>query len=83
MAAGIPVIASDFPLWKEIVEGNNCGICVNPKDPEDISNAINYLLMNQDVAETMGKNGVKAVRDKFNWDSEKEKLLTLYSSLFQ
>ena len=83
MAAGIPVIASDFPLWREIVEGNNCGICVNPKDPEDISNAINYLLMNQDVAETMGKNGVKAASDKFNWDSEKEKLLTLYSSLFQ
>lgn len=83
MAAALPLVASDFPLWKEIVEGNNCGICVNPNDPEDISKAINYLLMNRDIAETMGRNGVKAVSDKFNWDSEKKKLLTLYSSLFQ
>jgi glycosyltransferase involved in cell wall biosynthesis len=83
MAAALPLIASDFPLWKEIVEGNNCGKCINPNDPEDVANAINYFLINQDIAEEMGKNGVKAVSDKFNWDSEKEKLLTLYSSLFE
>lgn len=83
MAAALPLIASDFPLWKEIVEGNKCGICVNPNKPEDISNAINYLLMNQDIAMAMGRNGAKAVSDKYNWDPEKEKLLTLYSSVFQ
>ena len=83
MAAGIPVIASDFQLWKEIVEGNNCGICVNPKDPADIAKAINYLLINPDIAEEMGKNGFKAVNKKYNWDSEKQKLLTLYSTLCQ
>jgi glycosyltransferase involved in cell wall biosynthesis len=83
MAAALPLIASDFPLWREIVEGNNCGICVNPNDPEDISRAIDYLLINRDIAEILGENGLKAVSEKFNWDSEKKKLLTLYSSLFQ
>ena len=83
MAAALPLIASNFPLWKEIVEGNNCGICVNPANPEDISNAINFLLVNRAIAEEMGKNGVKAVNEKYNWQSEKKKLLTLYSSLFQ
>jgi glycosyltransferase involved in cell wall biosynthesis len=83
MAAALPIIASDFPLWKEIVEENNCGICVNPKDTTEIAKAISYLLINKDVAETMGGNGVKAVTEKFNWDSEKTKLLSLYSSLFQ
>lgn len=83
MASSLPMIASDFPLWKEIVEDNNCGICVNPNNPEDISNAINYLLMNQDIAEAMGKNGVEAVNKKYNWESEKQKLLTLYTLLFQ
>ena len=83
MAASLPLIASDFPLWKEIVEGNNCGICVNPNNPEDISGAINYLLLNKDLASIMGKNGVKAVNEKYNWNSEKEKLLALYSILLK
>ena len=40
MAAGLPVICSDFELWKEIIEKNNCGICVNPNNIVEISNAI-------------------------------------------
>ena len=30
MAAGLPVIASNFPLWESIINKYNCGICVNP-----------------------------------------------------
>lgn len=82
MAAALPLIASNFPLWKEIVEGNKCGICIDPNRPEDISNAIDYMMRNQDIAMAMGKNGAKAVSEKYNWSSEKEKLLTLYSSVF-
>ncbi len=83
MAASLPLIASDFPLWKEIVEGNNCGICVNPDSPEDISEAIEFLLLNKEKAAIMGNNGAEAVRNKYNWNSEKKKLLTLYSTFFK
>jgi glycosyltransferase involved in cell wall biosynthesis len=83
MIAGLPVIASDFPLWREIVMGNECGICVNPKDPVEISEAINYLLKNDVLSEAIGNNGAKAVQEKFNWNSEKLKLFSLYSSLFE
>ena len=82
MAAEMPVIASDFPLWKEIIEGNNCGICVNPTNPEDISTAIKYLLINENIALEMGRNGAKAVAQKYNWNMEKQKLLNLYSAIF-
>ena len=39
----VHLIASNFPLWKSIVENNNCGICVDPLDPDKIAEAINYL----------------------------------------
>jgi len=82
MAAAIPIIASNFTLWKEIVEGSNCGICVNPQDSSEISTAIKYLIDNPEVAETMGKNGMSAATTKYNWDFEKGKLYDLYRSLF-
>jgi len=78
MSAGIPVIASDFPLWKEIVEGSGCGLLVNPLDPEAIAEAIKWLLENPEKAETMGKRGRKAIEECYNWDKESVKLISFY-----
>jgi len=78
MAAGIPVIASNFPLWIEIVEVNKCGICVDPLDPNAIGEVIQYLIDHPSAAEQMGKNGRKAVEQKYNWSIEEQKLLKLY-----
>lgn len=83
MAAGIPVIASDFPLWHKIVEANNCGICIDPLDSKAIGEAIQYLINNPHEAEQMGKNGRRAVEKKYNWDIEEKKLLDLYRNLAQ
>lgn len=81
MSAGLPLVASNFPLWKEIVEGNNCGICVNPASPQEISKAILYLNQNKEIARKMGENGRKAVLEKYNWSAEAKKLLEFYSSV--
>lgn len=81
MSAGLPVIASDFPLWREIVEGSRCGICVDPLDPDDIAGAINWIIDHPDEAKKMGDNGRKAVEKKYNWELEEEKLLSLYGEL--
>jgi glycosyltransferase involved in cell wall biosynthesis len=59
MASGIPVIASNFPLWKKIIEENECGICVDPTDPRDIQRGIRFLLDNPNRAMEMGRNGKK------------------------
>lgn len=79
MLAGLPVICTDFILWKEIVETNKCGICVNPRDVKSIVNAINYLSDNPEIASQMGVNGKKIVMEKYNWNCEEKKLLELYS----
>lgn len=81
MSAGIPVIASNFPLWKEIIEGNECGLCVDPGDPKAIASAIDYLVLNPEAAEQMGRNGKQAVENKYNWSMEEVKLLNFYEGL--
>ncbi len=81
MAAGVPVVASNFPLWREIVEGNECGICVDPLDPKSIAQAIDYLATHPEEAERMGRNGQRAVDGKYNWGIEERKLLALYAAL--
>ncbi|OOF59116.1 glycosyl transferase [Rodentibacter pneumotropicus] len=81
MNAGVAVIASDFPLWKEIIEGSGCGICVNPLNPEEIANAINYLKEHPNITKSMGKNGKRAVLEKYNWQREEEKLISIYKEL--
>ena len=78
MAAGIPVIASDFPLWREIIEGNQCGICVDPFDSKAIAAAIDLLIKDRDLARYMGENGRRAVEGRYNWRNEERKLLDFY-----
>ena len=81
MSAGLPVIASDFPLWREIIVGSGCGICVDPLDPSAIAVAIDRLVENPDFAREMGANGRRAAHERYNWDIEEKKLLLLYSKL--
>jgi glycosyltransferase involved in cell wall biosynthesis len=81
MSAGVPVIASNFPLWREIIEGHDCGLCVDPLNPIAIAEAIDFMVNNPERAEQMGRNGQRAVNDKYNWAVEEQKLLELYARL--
>lgn len=83
MASGLPVIGSHFPLWKEIIEKNDCGICVDPEKPEELTNAMNYLKSNPEKAIEMGERGKKCVLEKYNWGVEEQKLLAMYDGLLQ
>ena len=77
----MPVICTDFVLWKRIIDEEKCGICVNPYDIDAIRNAIQYLIDNPDEARQMGINGRKAVLTKYNWKTQEEKLLSLYERI--
>ncbi len=80
MAAGLPVLASDFPLWKSIIHESGAGVCVNPLSSEDISKELVKLLENVELTSQMSINGRRAVREKFNWNIEEAKLLNFYST---
>jgi glycosyltransferase involved in cell wall biosynthesis len=81
MMAGIPVIVSDFRLWREIIEENNCGIVVDQDDVNGFTQAIEYLINNPSKAKIMGENGRKAVMTKYNWETQVEILLGIYDRL--
>lgn len=81
MSAGIPVICSNFPLWREIVEANQCGICVDPDNIEEIAEGIKFILLNGNKARVMGKNGERIVKEMYNWETEESKLVTVYKGL--
>lgn len=83
MSAGIPVIASGFPLWREIVEDNDCGVCVDPLKPAEIAGAIDFLVSNPERAEQMGRNGQRAVRERYNWGIEEKKLMGIYEQVME
>ena len=79
MSAGLPVIASDFTLWRSIIEEVGCGLLVDPLSPEAIAGALRRGLDNPVEAEQMGRCGREAVLRRYNWERESGKMLALYS----
>lgn len=81
MEAGLPVICSDFPIWKEIVEGCKCGITVPWDDVDQAVKAVQYISENPSAAVQMSENGKRAVREKYNWQTEEKRLIDLYRKM--
>ena len=81
MSAELPVIASNFPLWRGIVETHGCGVCVNPADPAAIADAIRALRDAPERVREMGRAGNRAVHEVFNWPQAERELLAFYATL--
>lgn len=81
MSAGVAVIASDFPLWRDLVEGSGAGVCVDPLDPGALAAAIDALHADPRRSAELGAAGRDLVANAFNWSAEAATLVTLYSRL--
>jgi glycosyltransferase involved in cell wall biosynthesis len=80
MAVGLPVICSDFPLYKEVVEKYGCGLAVTPENPVAIADSIAFLIKNKETAAKMSANAKAAIKN-FDWETEAEKLLNFYKQI--
>ena len=83
MASGVPVVASDFPLWRQIVESADCGLLVDPTDVQAVAAAVRRLLDDPEMAEAMGMRGRQAVLAKFLWDEQADRLASLYRRMLR
>jgi len=81
MAAGLPIVGSDFPRWRELIIDTGCGLVVDPENPTEIAKAMRWIFDNPEEAEEMGRRGLEAAQTRFNWDSEAERLIKLYRKL--
>jgi len=80
MSAGLPVVSSNFPALKAIVEGYHLGCTCDPEYQRDIANAINWVLADKKRYKEMRMNALKAAKI-FNWENESRKLLEIYRRL--
>lgn len=81
MAAGLPVVASDIGFIAEIVRASGCGLLAPPGDAWAHAAALTGLLTDAERAREMGEAGRAAVRTRYTWAVEGEKLLALYARL--
>lgn len=82
MGVSLPVIVSKFLLaYRGIIEQHQCGILVDPRDPEEIADAMRLLFDRPDLASEMGERGRSALTGRYEWNNEARSLLSLYREI--
>ena len=80
MVTGRPIIVTKGTNAGDIVEQEYCGLAIEYSE-EKLADAIKQLRDNPKLCEQLGRNGIKAAREKYNWDVQKKELLNVYASL--
>jgi glycosyltransferase involved in cell wall biosynthesis len=83
LLSGLPVIASDIPFWRELLEGNPNVYFVNASDTQGAAAAIEWLHANPDEAALRAHAGMRHARAQFDWKPEGERLVGIYDRLLR
>lgn len=84
LAAGVPVVVSDFPEMRRIVEEYDVGAVCDPTDPGSIASAVERLLGEPASARVERRARCRqAVEDTFNWERQVQSILAIYRRLGQ
>ncbi|MBI5169451.1 MAG: glycosyltransferase [Candidatus Eisenbacteria bacterium] len=73
MAMGIPILASDFPLWRDLIANSGCGRVAAPTETA-LGEALRAMLADPAALERCAERGRKSYRAGFRWESEREQL---------
>lgn len=76
MACGVPVISTNLPHLAAIING--AGICIPPKEPSALADAMSFVLENGSLAEGMGERGRALIMNGYSWEDTVQKTLDLY-----
>ena len=76
----VPVIATNVGGIPELISNNITGLLVPPENPEEMTNAINELLSDDNTKHKLSKNAFEFINKNFSWDVLIEKYIKLYES---
>lgn len=85
LAAGVPVVASDFPGIRRVLlddpDGPLGAVC-DPTDPAAVAGAIRSILdLTGDERADLRARCRRAARERWNWETESARLIALYAEL--
>jgi glycosyltransferase involved in cell wall biosynthesis len=78
MASGKPVIASNLPGVRTVVNEGSDGFLVGPRNGGDLTEKMSYFLENEETSERFGKKGRKKVEEKYSWERIGKRLERAY-----
>jgi glycosyltransferase involved in cell wall biosynthesis len=81
MMYGLPIICSNAPNLRNIIEKHECGLCVDPKNADNIAEAVQFLVDLPLEAQKMADNGLRAAQNHYHWGTQEGKLISLYHEL--
>ncbi len=80
MAAGLPVVASDIPGYREVVRDGVDGVLVPPSDPVSLAAGVRTVLDDPTLAARLVRAG-RARAEEFSWDTVVARLEALYEQV--
>jgi glycosyltransferase involved in cell wall biosynthesis len=82
VAAGVPVVASNFPEIASFVESNKVGLLVEPENEEEVVRAIERLLTNAELYQGFANNCMEAA-SRYTWEDQSLKLVRAIEKLLK
>jgi glycosyltransferase involved in cell wall biosynthesis len=70
MRAGIPVVSTDFPEIRNIIEKYNAGVLITDCQPKELAKAIIQAIENK-----------KQIKNDLSWEKESKKIIEIFSTL--
>ena len=71
LAAGLPVVGSDFPEIGRVLRDSGAGVAVDPSDSRAVADAVTHILSDSSYYAAMKQRGL-AASERYNWDRHRE-----------
>jgi glycosyltransferase involved in cell wall biosynthesis len=81
MICGKPVLVSDLPAIRKIIEESKCGLLADSTDIVKVAESIEFMIEHPRETKAMGDSGRMAVQTKYNWSNMEKILLKIYKKI--